>query len=253
MSYGPTVADRLSAGIERFRPVLASARARDLDVADTSAIVTSLLGELFGYDEVREITSEPGGAGVFRGLATRVDGTFRMIVEVGAIGLQFEELQLKQAVTRAASRGTEWAVLTNGLVWTVYRVLPSRPIAAEHVLDIDLLGVDPRNEAHMSILYLLTRESALESGLYGYHERWRDSSRFHLAAVVMIDPVVETIGRELRRLSDVKQELDTLGDALRREGIEGATPGRGTSDDSRRQGARAAHEALRSLEDANPL
>jgi hypothetical protein len=135
----------------------------------------------------------------------------------------------------------------------VYRVLPSRPIAVEHVLDIDLLDVDPRNEAHMSNLYLLTRESTLESGLYGYHERRRDSSRFHLAAVVMIDPVVETIGRELRRLSDVKQELDTLGDALRREGVEGGTPGRGTSDDARRQGARAAHKALRSLEDANPL
>ena len=92
MPYGPRLADRLSAGIERFRPVLASARARDLDVADTSAIVTSLLAELFGYDEVREVTREPVGTGGFRGLATRVDGTFRMIVEVRPIGLPLEEL-----------------------------------------------------------------------------------------------------------------------------------------------------------------
>jgi hypothetical protein len=39
------VADRLSAGLKRYQPILRSARSRDVNESDTSMIVTDILAE----------------------------------------------------------------------------------------------------------------------------------------------------------------------------------------------------------------
>jgi hypothetical protein len=45
------VADRLAAGLKRFKPVLESAKDRDVNESDTSLIVTDMLAEVFGFDK----------------------------------------------------------------------------------------------------------------------------------------------------------------------------------------------------------
>ncbi len=109
--------------------------------------------------------------------------------------------------------------LTNGHLWKVFRVIFAKPIDAELVLDIDLLMLNPKNAEHLERLYLLTRESMLKSGLYAYHDHLQATNKFYLAAVVLSDPVLETIRRELRRLSDVKLDVPDLRDALKQEVI----------------------------------
>ncbi len=52
------VADRLTAGIKRFQPILSSAKSRDVNESDTVILVTDMLSEIFGYDKYSEITSE---------------------------------------------------------------------------------------------------------------------------------------------------------------------------------------------------
>jgi hypothetical protein len=59
----------------------------------------------------------------------------------------------------------------------------------------------------------------LKSGLYAYHDHLQATNKFYLAAVVLSDPVVDTIRRELRRVSDVKVEVDELRELLREEVI----------------------------------
>jgi hypothetical protein len=54
-----SVEDRLIDGLKRFQPILASARTRALNEADTVVIVTDLLADLFGYDKYTEITRSP--------------------------------------------------------------------------------------------------------------------------------------------------------------------------------------------------
>ena len=48
MAIPKKVADRLSAGLKRFKPVLESAKARDVNESDTSMIVTDMLADVFG-------------------------------------------------------------------------------------------------------------------------------------------------------------------------------------------------------------
>jgi len=241
--------DRLSSGLKRFQPVLASAKSRDVNESDTSMIVTDMLAEIFGYDKYSEVTRELCIRGTYCDLATRIEGKFQMLIEVKAIGLELRDGHAKQAVDYAANQGIEWVTLTNGHLWRVFRVIFAKPIDAELVLDIDLLELSQKRADHLENLYLLTRESMLKSGLYAYHDHLQATNKFYLAAVVLSDSVLETMRRELRRLSDVKVEIDELRDALsqqvlKREVIEGEK-----ADAARKKMAKAAGKALRSTKE----
>ena len=45
------VAERIVAGLKRFQPILASAKARDVGESDTVTIIVDMLAEIFGYDK----------------------------------------------------------------------------------------------------------------------------------------------------------------------------------------------------------
>jgi predicted type IV restriction endonuclease len=252
MSLPSKLTERLAAGIKRFQPILASAKARDVNESDTSMIVTDILAEVFGYDKYSEITRELSIRGTYCDLATKIDGKFQLIIEVKAIGLELKEPHVKQAVDYAANQGIEWVALTNGGVWRVYRVFFTKPIAAELVLDIDLLSISPKNGTHLENLYLLTRESMLKSGLYAYHDHLQATNRFYLGAVILSAPVLDSIRRELRRLSDVKLEVDELREALRNEVLKREVLEGDRAEDAKRKVARAANKTLRSRKEAGP-
>jgi hypothetical protein len=245
MAIPARVSERLAAGIKRFQPILSSAKSRDVNESDTSMIVADLLAEIFGYDKYSEVTRELCIRGTYCDLATRLDGKFQMIIEVKAIGLELKDAHVKQAVDYAANLGVEWVALTNGNLWRVYRVIFAKPIDAEIVLDIDLLQLNAKSADHLESVYLLTRESMLKSGLYAYHDHLQATNKFYLAAVVLSDPVLETVRRELRRLSDAKIEIEELRQALKlevmkREVIEGEK-----ADGARKKVSKSAGKMLR--------
>ena len=245
MAIPSRVSERLAAGVKRFQPILSAAKARDVNESDTSMIVADVLAEIFGYDKYSEVTRELCIRGTYCDLATRIDGKFQMLIEVKAIGLELKDSHAKQAVDYAANLGVEWVALTNGNLWRVYRVIFAKPIDAEIVLDIDLLDLNAKNADHLESVYLLTRESMLKSGLYAYHDHLQATNKFYLAAVVLSDAVLETVRRELRRLSDAKIEIEDLREALKlevmkREVIEGEK-----ADGARKKVSKAAGKMLR--------
>lgn len=152
---------------------------------------------------------------------------------------------VKQAVDYAANQGIEWVALTNGNLWRVFRVIFARPIDAELVLDIDLLSLNAKRAQDLESLFLLTRESMLKSGLYAYHDHLQATNKFYLAAVVLSDPVLETVRRELRRLSDVKLELEELRDALHKEVIKREVIEGEKADEARKKMTKASGKMLR--------
>jgi hypothetical protein len=249
MTVSARVIDRLAAGLRRFQPVLSSAKARDVNESDTSMIVTDMLADILGYDKYSEVTRELCIRGTFCDLATRIEGKFQMLIEVKAIGLELKESHVKQAVDYAANQGIEWVALTNGHLWKVFRVIFAKPIDAELVLDIDMLSLSAKNEADLESVYLLTRESMVKSGLYAYHDHLQATNKFYLGAVLMSDAVLETVRRELRRLSDAKVEVEELRGALKQEVIKREVLEGEKADAARKKVARSVGKMLRSKKD----
>ena len=219
MALPGRIAERLAAGLKHFQPIFASAKSRDVNESDTSMIITDVLAEVFGYDKYSEVTRELTIRGTHCDLATRIEGKFQMLIEVKAIGLDLRDGHAKQAVDYAANQGVEWVALTNGVIWKVFRVIFTKPIETELVLEFDFLTLNHKSPAHLESLYLLTRESMMKSGLYAYHDHLQATNKFYLAAVVLTEPVLDTIRRELRRVSDVKIDVEELRTLLKEEVI----------------------------------
>lgn len=219
MATIPTkVSDRLSTGIKRFQPVLVSARSRDVNESDTVTIITDMLADVFGFDKYSEITSEYVIKGTLVDLAIKLDGKLEMLIEVKAIGLGLKDAYIKQAVDYASNEGAEWVLLTNGGMWQVYKISFGKPVSHDLVLEIDFLGLNHRNSSHLENLYLLTKEGIGKSMLGDYHTQRQALSRFLIGAVVLSDPALDVIRRELRKISpDVKIDNDQIKGVLIQE------------------------------------
>jgi hypothetical protein len=226
-TFPKKVGERLVAGLKRFQPVLASAKARDVNESDTVIIITDMLAEVFGYDKYSEITSEHSIRGTFCDLAIKLDGVLRLLIEVKAIGLDLKEQYIKQAIDYAANQGTDWVLLTNGDLWRVYKVTFDKPIGSELVMEFTLSQLNPKEEGDLEMLFRLSKEGWQKSALGDFHEQRQALSRFFLGAVVVTDPVLDVVRRELRRMSpDVRIENEQirevlLTDVLKRDVVEG--------------------------------
>jgi len=246
MAIPKKVADRLVAGMKRFKPVLESAKSRDVNESDTSLIVTDMLAEVFGFDKYNDITREYAIRGTYCDLATKIDGKLQTLIEVKAIGVALRENHVKQAVDYAANQGVEWVVLTNGQIWKVFSVSFSKPITADLVLELDMLAINPNDEDAQDDLFLLSKESVQRSGLGAYNDQLRVRSRFNLAALIMSDTVLHVIRRELKRLSpDIRISVDELREALAHEVIKRDTIEGEKAAEAQKLVSKAANKALR--------
>lgn len=246
------VIERLVAGIKRFQPVLSAAKARDVGEADTVTIIKDMLADVFGYDKYAEVTSEFAIRGTMCDLATKIDGVLQTLIEVKAIGTELKPQHVKQAVDYAANQGVDWVLLTNGICWQVYHISFGKPIDQELVVDIDFCALDPRSERDHEILYLWCKEGWVKSVLGEFHSQKQALSRFFLSGIILTDPVLDVIRRELRRVSpEVRIENEQIKavltkEVLKREVLEGEK-----ADEARRKINRAANKALRARASKN--
>lgn len=212
------VATRMTAALKRFQPILRSALDRDVNESDTASIVTDLLGELFGYDKYHEVTSEHMIRGTYCDLAITIEGKLCLLIEVKAIGLDLKEKHLRQAANYAANQGCEWVALTNGILWQVYKMDFGQHIREELVMEFNLQDLHTRNAGTLESLYPLTREGLAKSALTDYYIQKQATSRFVLGALVLSDPVVSAVKRELKKVSPgVRIANDEIRELLERE------------------------------------
>ena len=240
-------ADRLASGIKRFQPILASAKSRDVNESDTAIIVTDMLSDIFGYDKYAEVTSEHAIRGTACDLAIKLEGAVEVLIELKAIGLELKDPHVKQAVDYAANQGIDWVVLTNGVSWKIYKVIFGKPIDQELVADFDFLTLNPKDENHLAFLHLLSKEGWTKSVLSDFHSQKQALSRFTIAALVLSDPVLNSLRRELKRLSpDVKVDAGQIRSVLTQEVLKRDVLECEKADEAKRKVNRSLTRSLRS-------
>jgi len=105
---------------------------------------------------------------------------------------------------------------------------------------VNLSELNPKNEEHLELLWLIAKEGWQKARIGEYHTQRQAMSRFSVGAVVLSDPVIDIIRRELRRVSPgVRIDTDELrkvltSEVIKREVIEGdkADEARKMKDDS---------------------
>lgn len=249
------VADRIRSALKKYQPILAAAKARDVNESDTAVIVTDLLQDVFGYDKYAEITSEHMIRGTYCDLAIKIEGKLSLLIEVKAVGLDLKDHHVKQAVDYAANQGCDWVALTNGICWRVFKIEFTKPIEHTCVLDIDMLALNPRSKDDIDLLGIVAKEGWKRAKLDEYHEHQQALNRFTLGALLLSDSVVLFVRRELRRVvgvmvdeEDVKTVLEEQ--VIKRDVLEGDKATAATKQVARAVGKALKHSAEKDAEEA---
>jgi hypothetical protein len=220
------VQSRIAQQLKRYQSTVIDARKRDINEADTAHLAMDILSDVFGYKKIEEITSEKAIKGTFADLAVKVGNAFRFLVEVKAINIELKEVHVTQVVNYAANLPADWVVLTNGARWQAYKVNFNKPIAGTLVLDVDLCTSSLKEDEVFDLFGGLSREVFTPDSMSQMFKSKQAMSRYSVAQLLLCDPVVGMVRRELRKLADgLNPDLDEIraiieGQVIKRELIE---------------------------------
>jgi len=221
------VVERFIKSVPKFQKVLQLAKDRDVNESDTVAILNDILGDVLGYDKYLEVTSELAIRGTYCDLALRVDDKVQFLIEAKAIGIDLKESHMKQACDYGANHGVQWVVLTNGIEWKVYRIRFEQPINFDLVCTFDFLTLNPKSEKGQENLFLLTKEGLSKNARDDFYEKVQSVNRYVIGNLMLAEPVLSVVRRELRKLADgMKIEVTEIESivrtqVLKREIVEG--------------------------------
>jgi predicted type IV restriction endonuclease len=217
MAVSAKVAARISTQLKKYQSVLQAARQRDVSEADTVTIITGILADVLGYDKYKDVSSEHAIRGTYVDLLVAVDDKKRFLIEAKAINIDLKDSHVKQAIDYAANAGINWVVLSNGAVWRLYCLKFGKPIDKILVFEIDILSCDCKSDDVVSCFGNLTSEGYSKDSLADLLNQKQTSSKYTVAAILRSDAMVESLRREIRRLSGLRLEPDYLSGLLDNE------------------------------------
>jgi len=227
MKIPKKVEERFCSVVPKFQKVLNIAKSRDLNESDTVSVITDILADVFGYEKYLEVTSELAIRGTYCDIAVKIGDKIQFLIECKAIGTELKEAHLRQAVGYGANKGIQWIILTNGADWQVYRLRFEQPIAWDMVARFDLFQVSVRDERALETLFLVSKEGVEKNVRDDVYEKIQCVNRFVVGAIIMSEPVIQSVKRELRKIAEgVKVEDSEIADmirdsVLRRDLVEG--------------------------------
>jgi len=227
MKIPKKVSDRFSKTIKPYQAVAASRKSKDVSEADTVTVVKDMLADIFGYDKYEELTSEQQIRGTFCDLAVKIDGKIKILIEVKAAGIDLNGSHLRQAVNYGASEGIEWVALTNAVEWKLYRIIFGQPVEFEEVSSFGILDINLKSEEDQGKLFLFCKEGLSCDAMDAYHQQTQILNKYTIGQVVISEPVVAVIRKELKRLfPEMKIDQDQIAnllskDVIKREVFEG--------------------------------
>lgn len=209
---------RLTSAVPKFKKILAQAKGRDINESDTVTIITDMLEEVFGFDKYSEITREYAINGTYCDLAIKNGKKIEYLIEVKAIGIDLRSKHLKQAVNYAAEEGVTWVVLTNGEDWEVHKVTVKGKVTNEQVFRFSFQELNLKKQDHIDMLFSLCKRGVEKDLIDDFYQYKQSVNRYSVGALLMSEPALNLIRKELRRLNDgIKVSTEELAMMLEHE------------------------------------
>lgn len=193
-----TARERVRTAIRRFNKPLQDLVERDANEGDTRLLITDFLCDALGFDKYEDLTTEYQVKGEFADYGIRIDKQLVAFIEVKRCTQKLGARHLRQVQMYAVNEGVEWMILTNGQVWQVWHLTGGLPVVLDLAMEVDLLGPDSL-AAKADHLFAISKEAIKRRYL---DELWRAkaaTSPRSLSAIVLSEPVVEAVRKELRR------------------------------------------------------
>lgn len=175
----------------------------DLEEASTRLLVNSFLTDVLGYKELEEIKTEARIKRRFADYVIKVNKKTEFIVEVKDLSSNLGAKDLSQVQSYALNAGVEWAILTNGRIYQLYRILLRKPVREVLLFEHDV-SINPKSVG-LDQIWLLTKAARKKKDeLMNYWNRLQTSSPEEMSKLLYDEAVV----RALRKLMKIKSRIN---------------------------------------------
>ncbi|MFA6541412.1 MAG: type I restriction enzyme HsdR N-terminal domain-containing protein [Bacteroidota bacterium] len=187
----------------------------DLDESGTRLMVNTFLTDVLGFAAIEEVKTEYMIKGTYADYVIQTKGNRHFLVEVKSLSLNLTEKHLRQAVNYGANEGIEWALLTNGKNFELYRILFNKPINERLVFSIDLSNRKLLKDSLEHLQYL-DRDSVSHHGLDQLWNRCVALDPSNISKLILAPQVINFVRRTLKRKFKAKFTNHEVVNSLKR-------------------------------------
>lgn len=200
--------EKLLASLKSYVKRYFSNNLTDLDESGTRILINSFLTDVLGFLPIEEIKTEYMIRGTYADYMIQIGGTRHFLVEVKALSLNLSEKHLRQTINYGANEGLEWALLTNGKSFELYKIIFNKPIEAIKVFSIDLS--DGQLKTHAENLQYLHKDSVKNKGLESLWNKTVALDPKNVAGMLYSPQVIGYIKKSLKDKYGAKFEEENL-------------------------------------------
>ncbi len=186
----------------------------DLDESGTRIMINTFLTSILGYQELEEIKTEYMIKGTYADYIVQIGGKRHFLVEVKAFSIDLSDKHLRQAINYGANEGIDWAILTNGRQFQVYKIIFEKPISEKLVYEVDFSAEDFSAKEALEQLIYLHRDAVVKKSLTDLWSRYSALEPINIAGLLFSPQVVSFLKKELKSKYDSKFEDDEIIESL---------------------------------------
>lgn len=206
--------DKMLTALKDYKKRYITKNIGDLDESGTRIMINTFLTSILGYQELEEIKTEYMIKGTYADYIVQIGGKRHFLVEVKAFSIDLSDKHLRQAINYGANEGIDWAILTNGRQFQVYKILFEKPIAEKLVFEVDFTSEDFNPKTALEQLIYLHRDAVVKKSLADLWSRHSALDPLNIAGLLFSPQVVAFLKKELKNKYDSKFEDDEIIESL---------------------------------------
>ena len=189
---------KLLDALKTYNKKFLSGKLTELDESGTRLMINFFLTEVLGFTPIEEVKTEYMIRGTYADYVIQIRGVRQLLVEVKSLSLVLSDKHLRQAINYGANEGIEWALLTNGRQFDLYKIFFNKPIESRLVFSIDLSDSLQLKNC-IEVLQFMHRDSVLDKGLDRLWNKKVALDPKNVAGLLYTTPVLNFIKRQLSK------------------------------------------------------
>lgn len=193
----------------------------ELDESGTRLMINEFLSTVLAYIPIEEIKTEYMIKGTYADYVIQLKGIRHFLVEVKALSLNLSESHLRQAINYGANEGIEWALLTNGKVFELYKIIVDKTVQHRKIFSIDFSNIT-QIKNNIDLIQYLYRDCVSNKGLSLLWNKCSALDPANIAGFLYTPNVINFIKKSLKEKHQHKfsdEEIKTSIDRIVFEAI----------------------------------